>query len=303
MTPALATPPRPDRPTSPQSDPGRRPDDLDLVHQACREVAGRTARGDRLRVKELLKPLFLQAAFSGCLRADSLGFWQTGNDCHWLPRFHFQRTQVVKRRYRLGLFAGIHGDEPAGILGLMDFVRELDHDPELGKDFELFLYPLCNPSGYLAATRESASGLDLNREFWKESDEPEVVALEREIRQRQFDGIISLHSDDTSQGFYGFARDRLISEQMLAPALAAAERFLPRDGSSIIDGFHAVNGIIHSAYDGILSAPPDQWPQPFEVILETPQHAPLDLQRESVVHALIAILQSYRAFMAYGGDL
>jgi succinylglutamate desuccinylase len=45
----------------------------------------------------------------------------------------------------VGIFAGIHGDEPAGILGLMDFIRELDENPEIGQHFELYLYPLCNP--------------------------------------------------------------------------------------------------------------------------------------------------------------
>jgi hypothetical protein len=71
----------------------------------------------------------------------------------------------------------------------------------------------------------------------------------------------------------------------------------------VIDGFHSVNSIIHSAYDGILCASPTQRPQPFEVILESPQTAPLDLQRRAFVNALRAILQSYRSFMAYGADL
>ena len=185
----------------------------------------------------------------------------------------------------------------------MDFVRELDDHPELGKEFLIHLYPLCNPSGYLAGTRESSSGKDLNREFWRDSPEPEIRILESEIQRRQFDGIIALHSDDTCGGFYGFARDRLISEQMLAPALSAARQVLPCDPGPVIDGFHSVNGIIHSCYDGILSASPQQHPQPFEVILESPQTTPMNLQRQAFVNALRAILQSYRSFMAYGGDL
>lgn len=279
-------------------------DDLSsLWHESAAQVAARVAAGERLPIKNLLMPLLLQVACSPYLRGDSLGYWQNGEERLWLPRFVFQRTQVIKRRIRLGIFAGIHGDEPAGILGLMDFVRELDHDPELGREYELSIYPLCNPSGFLAGTRESASGKDLNREFWRNSDQPEVQLLEKEITRKNFDGIIALHSDDTSAGFYGFARDRLISEQMLSPALEAAERFLPRDTNDIIDGFHAVNGIIHTAYDGILTAPPTQNPQPFEVILESPHLAPLDLQRQGFVAALRAILQSYRSFIAYGADL
>ncbi|MDB6072015.1 MAG: peptidase [Verrucomicrobiales bacterium] len=275
----------------------------DLWVEASEDVARRVAAGDRPGVKELLMPLMLQVASSTTLKADSAGFWEDGAARLWLPRFVFQRTQIVKHRYKIGIFAGIHGDEPAGILGLMDFVRELDDHPELGKEFHIHLYPLCNPSGYLAGTREASSGKDLNREFWRSSAQPEVQFMEAELQRRNFDGIIALHSDDTCGGFYGFARDRLISEQMLAPALAAAGKILPCDPGSVIDGFHAVNGIIHSAYDGILCASPTQRPQPFEVILESPQTAPLDLQRQAFVQALRAILISYRGFMAYGGDL
>ena len=275
----------------------------DLQVEASEDLARRVASGERPGVKELLMPLMLQVASSPTLKADSAGFWEGGVARLWLPRFVFQRTQVVKHRSKIGIFAGIHGDEPAGILGLMDFVRELDEHPELGREFLLHLYPLCNPSGYLAGTRGSSSGKDLNREFWRGSKEPEVQLLEEEIQRRNFDGIIALHSDDTCGGFYGFARDRLISEQMLAPALAAAGKVLPCDPGPVIDGFHSVNGIVHSCYDGILSASPQQRPQPFEVILESPQTAPLELQRQAFVNALRAILQSYRAFMAYGGDL
>ncbi len=276
----------------------------ELWVEASEENARRIAVGDRPAVKDLLMPLMLQVASSSCLKGDSLGFWEYGAARLWLPRFVFQRTHIVKHRIKIGIFAGIHGDEPAGILALMDFVRELDLHPDLGREYLLYLYPLCNPSGYLAATREAAScGKDLNREFWKNSPEPEVRLLEEEIQRRQFDGIIYLHSDYTCGGFYGFARDRLISEQMLAPALQAADQVLPCDPGPVIDGFHAVNGIIHSAYDGILCASPAQRPQPFEVILESPQNAPLPLQREAFVNALRAILQSYRGFIAYGADL
>ena len=284
--------------SSPSSDPLHH-----LWIEAFDEVSRQVDLGLRPSIKDLLMPLMLQVASSPCLKATSVGFWDQGPARLWLPRFTFQRTQVVKHRFKLGIFAGIHGDEPAGILGLMDFVRELDRFPELGREYQLYLYPLCNPSGYLASTRESASGRDLNRQFWRHSPDPEVALLEQEIHRHQFDGIIALHSDDTCDGFYGFARDRLISEQMLTPALQAAGHILPCDPGPVIDGFHAVNSIIHSAYDGILSASPTQRPQPFEVILESPQHAALALQRQAFVSALRAILQSYRSFMAYGADL
>lgn len=257
----------------------------------------------RQTIKEILLPLFIQVGVSDTLRADSLGFWRCGEERFWLPRFVFQRTQIVKPRITVGIFAGIHGDEPASILGLIDLVTALDAGPEFGRDFQLWIYPMCNPSGYVDGTRHSRSGKDLNREFWKNSREPEVMLLEEEIRRRRFDGIISLHADDTSDGVYGFARGATLTKHLLEPALAAAEAALPRNKSALIDGFHAVEGIIHSGYGGILSAPPDAHPEPFEIVLETPQLASEALQRQAFVLALEAILAEYRRMISYAAGI
>lgn len=273
------------------------------VREAAAVVEHVILRRREFSVKHLLLPLLTQVLYSKCLVADALGSFEAGGERHLLPRFFFQRTQIKKQRFKLGIFAGIHGDEPAGVLGLMDFVRELDECPELGRHFELWIYPLCNPTGYLSDRRESAGGKDLNREFWKGSREPEVRLLEQELAARKFDGIISLHSDDTSPGFYGYARGAVLAAQLIAPALAAAEGALPRDARPFIDGFRAVNGIIHDSFDGILSAPPSDHPQPFELILESPARAPMAEQRAAFTLALKSILTEYRKFIAYGGDL
>jgi protein MpaA len=273
------------------------------VKEAASLVLQSVTRNHRLSVKQLLLPMLTQVVYSKCLTADAIGNWEINGETHWLPRFTFQRTTIKKQRIKVGIFAGVHGDEPAGILGLMDFVRELDEDPEMGRGFELSLYPLCNPTGYLAGTRESSGGKDLNREFWRESQEPEIQLLEKEIRARQFDGIIALHSDDTSPGFYGYARGSVLANHLLVPALVAAEQAQPRDWRRFIDGFRAVNGIIHDAYDGILSAPTTQHPQPFEIILESPALTPLSEQRRAFTLALKSILSEYRQLIAYGGEL
>lgn len=259
--------------------------------------------GTRASIKELLLPLFIQVGTSDFLRADSLGFWRCGEDRFWLPRFVFQRTQAVKPRIKIGVFAGLHGDEPAPILGLIDFVKQLDTNPMLGRDYQLWIYPFCNPGGYVDGTRHSRSGKDLNREFWRQSSEPEVVLLEKEIRTQRFNGIIALHSDDTSDGVYGFVRGATLTRHLLQPALAAAEAALPTNRDSHIDGFHAVNGIIHTAYDGILCSPPDTHPEPFEIILETPQLAPLELQRKAFALALECILSEYRRMISFAADI
>jgi hypothetical protein len=256
-------------------------------------------------IKKLLLPLFLQVGTTATsLRADSAGFWKVGNERYWLPRVIFRGgNETGEPTIRLAIFAGIHGDEPAGVHAVVDLLRALEADPFVGRAYRIHIYPLCNPTGYEDGTRHSRSGLDLNRQFWHGSLEPEVAIIERELLLHKFHGIISLHSDDTSDGLYGFVRGATLTQHLLKPALAAAEAALPVNQADVIDGFHAVEGIIHTAYNGILTAPPGTSPSPFEIILESPQHAPMDLQRKAFVLALTEILRHYRRLISYAADI
>ena len=245
-------------------------------------------------LRKLLLPLLLEVVASPYLIADSIGMWHVGEERFWMPRFIFQRTQRMKRRIKVGIFAGVHGDEPEAVLGLVDLVRGLNARPEVGRDYRLFIYPMCNPGGLVDGTRYSRSGADLNREFWQNSAEPEVRLLEAEIRREEVEGIISLHTDDTSDGVYGFAHYGAETDDLLHAALETARHALPRCRSTLIDGFAANNAILRECYAGVLSAPPEQQPRPWEITLETPQRAPVHLQRQAFVLAVGMILARYR---------
>ena len=78
---------------------------------------------------------------------------------------------------------------------------------------------------------------------------------------------------------------------------------LPRDRRAIIDGFTAREGVISDCFHGILSAPPDQQPRPFNLIFETPARAPFDLQVAANVAALDAIVSAYRGLIAYAQNI
>jgi len=180
----------------------------------------------------------------------------------------------------------------------------LDLNPELATGYCLFVYPVCNPTGFEDRTRHTRSGKDLNRQFWTGSAEPEVRWLEAELEAHAFQGIIALHTDDTSHGFYGFAQGATLTQHLIEPALLAAEPFLPRNRDATIDGFRACKGIIRDlCYPGVLSAPTRARPRPFEIILETPQAAPDSLKEAALVAALRTILTRYREFIAYAPNL
>lgn len=235
------------------------------------------------------------------LNFDPLGHFTHHGRQYFLPRFTFRGAG--SDLIRIGIFAGIHGDEPAGTFALVQFLHALVSEPALAEDYFIQAYPLCNPSGFESGTRLSASGTDLNREFWKHSAQPEVQIIERELREQHFQGLIQLHADDTSDGMYGFVRGHTLSEHLLKPALAEAGKILPRNINAQIDGFAAQDGIIYDAYEGILAAPPQIEPVPFELILETPHGAPMEKQTEALVVAMRTVLDEYRRLIAFAANL
>jgi murein peptide amidase A len=263
----------------------------------------KSAAPARRSKSELLASLEQMAAASPSLIANHGANFEAGGENYELPRYLFLGPKGGGETLRIGLFAGMHGDEPEGVHALIQFLSLLDRKPELATGYCLFVYPICNPTGLEDRTRHSRSGKDLNREFWRGSREPEVRLLESELIAHCFHGVISLHTDDSSHGFYGFAHGATLTQNLIEPALQAAEQFLPRNGNDTIDGFRARNGIIRQAYEGILRAPPTVRPRPFEIILETPHAPPAYLKEAAFVAALRMILARYREFIAYAPNL
>jgi murein peptide amidase A len=258
---------------------------------------------ERRPADRLLAQLDQIAEGSAHVVKKSFGEFESQGRNYSLPRYIFMGPKGGGDTIRIGIFATIHGDEPEGALAITRFLNVLEKNPELAKGYCLFIYPICNPTGFEDNTRFSRNGKDLNREFWTGSQEPEVRWLETEVWTHAFDGIITLHTDDTSDGIYGYASGAVLSENLLEPALREAEQFLPRNSRKEIDGFPAKNGIITQCFNGVLKAPHNVQRPPFEITLETPQKAPLHRQVEAFSIALQTILVEYRYLMAIAANI
>lgn len=219
-----------------------------------------------------------------------------------IPRIEF-KDKNTKDRIRIGIFGSIHGDEPVGAYALLEFFSELIQNDQDASGYEIIAYPVCNPFGFEMGTRLNGREKDLNREFWKGSDLPEVKALEREILSNRFHGIISLHSDDTSTGIYGFVQGAALYYDLLRPSLKAASQVLPINGAAEIDGFTAFNGLIKECYPGVLSMHPSIKVKPFELIFETPSDALLHHQIQATKIFLYSVLRNYRSFISYAQNI
>jgi hypothetical protein len=174
-------------------------------------------------------------------------------------------------RPRIYLSAGIHGDEPAPPLALLEMLAAGIFDDRA----HWFICPLLNPAGFLHRTRENAAGLDLNRDY-RETKSAEIAGHIAWLRrQPNFDVTLCVHEDWESKGYYLYELNPQDRPSLAEPMLAAVARVCPIDPSGMIDGRLALQGIIRP-----IGEPWDrpEWP---EAIYLRAHHAKLGYTVES----------------------
>lgn len=158
-------------------------------------------------------------------------------------------------RPRIYLSAGIHGDEPAPPLALLELMAAGIFDSRA----VWFICPLLNPAGFIRQTRENADHLDLNRDY-QDLRSAEIRGHAAWLRrQPNFDLTLCLHEDWESQGFYLYELNPHGRPSLAEPMIEAAAKVCPIDPATIIDGRPIdVPGIIRPTSDPLMR---ENWPE------------------------------------------
>jgi len=187
---------------------------------------------------------------------------------------------------RIYLSAGIHGDEPAGPLALLQLLR----NNLWPANAELRLCPCLNPIGFVLNRRENADGVDLNRDY-RHPQTAEILAHIAWLRrQPPFDLYLCLHEDWEAQGFYLYEQNPDGQPSRAEKIIAAVKTVCPIDPSEIIEGRPARGGIIRPNLDPQTRP---QWAEAFYLIQHQARlgytlEAPSDFPLQTRVHALVA---------------
>ncbi|MBT5706012.1 M14 family metallocarboxypeptidase [Verrucomicrobia bacterium] len=201
-----------------------------------------------------------------------------------------RRPSGVRKRFFVS--TGVHGDEPAGPLA----ARALIKDDRLPADAECWVLPCINPTGFALNQRENQEGIDLNRDYRN----PRSLEVQAQIRWLQdkgaFDCAVCLHEDWEAKGFYMYAVNPDKMPCVSSSILESVERAFPIDRSEEIEGFPAVNGIIHPLVD---FEGRQEWPESLYLAkhhaalgytLETSSDFPLNARVSALVEAVIAMM-------------
>ena len=208
----------------------------------------------------------------------------------WLA---LRRAPSVPSAGRIYLSAGIHGDEPAGPLALLQLLRE----NRWPADRELFLVPCLNPVGFTLNRRENAAGIDLNRDYRHPCSAEIQAHIAWLERQPRFDFCLCLHEDWEADGFYLYEQNPDGQPTLTETIIAAVKSACPVNRADVIEGRPARNGIILPLLQSLER--PD-WPEAFYLIthksrlgctLEAPSDFPLSIRVNALAAAVKAAIR------------
>jgi hypothetical protein len=253
----------------------------------------------RATVDALLAPVFAAAQDSSSLIASRHPVKVHGEE-HEIPKFLLLGSRGGGKPIRIALFAGFEPGNGDTVSALTRLLLDLKQSPAQTRDYALLAYPVVNVRGF---EDEPVPLGDFEKRFARDSADADVQFFQSELRRWAFDGLISIRTDSTSAGFYATVRSRVIAEEVVEPALAAAAVELPLATQSVRvrpgDRYARAADYAH----GRLSAPAEIRPYPFEVELFAPRAQPAADQVNGLFVAITEILRNYRAFIAHASDL
>ena len=221
------------------------------------------------------------------------------------------------------LSAGIHGDEPAAPLAILQLLWE----HQWPANWSIYLCPCLNPDGFRGNARMNAEGIDLNRDYFRTRSREIAAHIAWLEKQPRFSATISLHEDWEAVGFYAYQLGSLSLDQVMRRIFDAAAPICAVDHSPLIDHLPADHGMLDLAFHSLqaneklidafaegeartipATALESVWSEPVYLInrktpisytLETPSAFPLDIRIATLVQVVKAILKEPSDFHSW----
>lgn len=160
-------------------------------------------------------------------------------------QFELPRIIINPENYKktVVVVAGVHGDEPAPIEAVVQFLKEGTSEREV----RALLYPTVNPMGYVHNQRKNGSGRDLNRTKSLVL-EPEQSLFFMSLLNERVDFFLSLHEDSQSRKLYAYTFGEEHTDLYRA-VLKGAEEHMHINLNNRINGYSASGGLIYDHAD------------------------------------------------------
>ena len=245
-------------------------------------------KGECIDIQYVLQAIKKTATRCGWLRDE----FTVPNGAHLVA--YRRKGKLAKRR--LYLSTGIHGDEPAGPIAILNLLTE-NRWPE---DVDVWLCPCLNLTGFPLNTRENAEGIDLNRDY-RHLASAEVRTHVAWLRQQpDFDLSVSLHEDWEADGFYLYELNPDGRPSLAETIIERVSKVCPIERGDLVDGWPAKAGIIRP---NVTPEDRPQWPETIFLLTHKTRQtytleSPSDFALETRVRAQMTAVETILSAMA-----
>lgn len=136
--------------------------------------------------------------------------------------------------------SGIHGNEPCGPLGIIEWLKENN----IPTDLRIIIVPLINPTGFKNDIRRNGDNVDLNRGFNRSKRPAEELELfKMSMEDEKVDLLLSLHEDHGHDGIYMYYAD--VDESECKSMLQSLSKIIPIVKNKTVYGDTVEDGMIY----------------------------------------------------------
>ncbi len=188
--------------------------------------------------------------------------------------------------------SGIHGDEPAGPLAVLEMFRQKLWPIDLG----LWVVPCLNPVGCALGTRNNGQGIDLNRHYRQPLARETISHIHWLQSCPRFDCSVLLHEDWEANGYYLYELNGVDGTSLSHQIIEAVGQLCPIHADGPVDDWQSCDGVIRPSIDPIQRP---EWPEALFLLeqktrrnytLEAPSDFDLPLRVASHISALRTVL-------------
>lgn len=207
------------------------------------------------------------------------------------PRYIFVGDQPGESEIRLGIFAGLRGEDSAGAKAIVEFIDDLVTIPSLGSSFRIYTYPTANPLSYTAGAPRKQSDRTVGNETGRKPKWSEVELIEREIFVVQFHGVVIIHTTDEPEGIQAGVYGANLHTALVSPILSSLQPLFPTTELPALDSSFSLTA------DAVLKQ------RPFELALRIPQSGWRGLYSLGLRIALHTAVDQYRSYLAQANNI